>query len=127
MAKNVVELNRETKWTRGRSTLWAMRVGLREIFVNAKLENITSLNDSQSRGLKACAQLARAQRGLSGFHGESALRCPNRLASDRFYGTKSRIPWYLLPLRLFVHCVKCDSCLQSFYRVKVFGWLFRRW
>jgi hypothetical protein len=41
-----------------------------------------------------------------------------------------RIPahwrWYQRPLGLFVHCVRCDACLEQYYRVRLVGWLFAR-
>jgi hypothetical protein len=51
------------------------------------------------------------------------MKCPHCLASDEFVRVPSFIPAILFPLRLFVGCVQCDSCLHLFYRVRLFGWL----
>jgi hypothetical protein len=53
----------------------------------------------------------------------SHMKCPQCLASDRFVSVPNLIPGFLFPLRLFVGCVECDSCLRVFYRVRLFDWL----
>ncbi len=51
--------------------------------------------------------------------------CPDCLSNDRLIPVPSFLPTFLFPLRLFVDCMQCDSCLQTFYRVRLFGWKIR--
>jgi hypothetical protein len=50
------------------------------------------------------------------------MKCPYCLAHDRTYRVRSNLPWYLFPLRLLVVRVCCDSCLMTYYRLRVFHW-----
>lgn len=50
------------------------------------------------------------------------MKCPYCLAEDRLVRVPSLLPSFLFPIRLFVGCVYCDSCLHYFYRVRLVGW-----
>jgi len=51
------------------------------------------------------------------------MRCPSCIAKDRFVVVRSFLPVALLPLRVVIDCVRCDSCLNYFYRIRGAGWL----
>lgn len=53
------------------------------------------------------------------------MKCPHCSTYDRLYRVRSKLPWYLFPLRLFVVRVYCDSCLITFYRLRVYDWALR--
>jgi hypothetical protein len=56
---------------------------------------------------------------------DSTMKCPDCLSKARLLPAPGLIPVFLFPLHLVVACVQCDSCLHSFYRVRLFGWKIR--
>jgi len=46
------------------------------------------------------------------------MKCPCCLAKGRFSTIRNLLPAYLFPVRPFVVCVRCDSCLHLFYRLR---------
>lgn len=53
------------------------------------------------------------------------MKCPCCLGTDTLLTVPTFVPGCLFPLRLFVECVHCDSCLAFFYRVRLVGWMMR--
>jgi hypothetical protein len=52
------------------------------------------------------------------------MKCPN--CESIVVGPASQSPWFLLPFRLFISKIRCDTCLTTYYRLHFIGFPFHR-